>query len=138
MAAIAAPMTPGTADTIKEQVKQPLVLLSATALSFSWKFLIPSFGLTLLYLNLHFLGRYFAHAQRLFSRFGYGLFGKPPRPPSVAAEYGEIIALLVLDGILAFVIMLVLTLIAAVAWAVSNPVDAAVVFGQAFIDSVIR
>lgn len=136
--AAAPPTALSAAGALQEQAKQPLVLLSATALSFSWKFLIPSFGLTLLYLNLHFLGRYFAHFTKAFSRFGYGLFGKPPTPPSAAAEYGEIIALMVLDGIAAFVVLLVLTLIAAIAWAINNPVDAAVILGQEFVDSLIR
>ena len=86
--------------------------LTAVALRSAWQYLIPSWGITILYLNFHFLARYFAGSTK-FSEFGAewnprrALTGRP----SIALKYAEMIALVFLDALVLLILLGIATLL---------------------------
>ncbi|MBI2483103.1 hypothetical protein HYV74_02895 [Candidatus Uhrbacteria bacterium] len=99
-------------------------ILSAQALRFSWMNLISLFGLPLIYINIHFLGRYFTHVE-WFAPFGseWTATATSPGRPNYALEYGEIIAMLVLDAFVATVLLILSAISFFLIWAVSHPLE---------------
>lgn len=88
---------------------------TAIALKWAWFALIPSFGLTLIYLNLHLIIRYLAGIKS-FCRFGSEW--RPPVAPNIggetvsgALEKGEMVAVLALDLLVFALILLIIALI---------------------------
>lgn len=104
-------------------------LLTAQLLRSAWALLIPSFGLTLLYLNLHFLVRYVAGVTT-FVPFGaeWRAGSLSTAAASSALEYGELIALILLDVLAGIAALTIGLLIGLIAWAVAEPC--------AFLDAV--
>ncbi|MDO8425202.1 MAG: hypothetical protein Q7T01_01675 [bacterium] len=103
--------------------------LTGQLLKWSWQYLIPSFGLTLFYINLHFIARYLA-SSRMFSNFGQLLAtgksksassGGPAGDIGKAAEYAEIMAMLVINLIVVAIIVLILVIISIMAYAITDP-----------------
>ncbi|MDO8462890.1 MAG: hypothetical protein Q7S96_01260 [bacterium] len=113
-------------------------MLSAQLLSWSWKYLVPSFGLTLLYINLHFVGRYIAQS-RMFSDFGQAFrIGKtkPRAAGGTAMAYAEIIALFFFDGIVAAALLLVAVLLKFMVEALNNTITIIFVGLQTLMDAL--
>lgn len=99
--------TPGKPANPLDIAKNPIVVLTGELLAWSWRSLIATFGLTLLYINLHFVVRYIAGSQQ-FSPFGQALrFGKISIGGK-GAEFAEIIAMLVLDVLAAIALFVAL------------------------------
>lgn len=91
-------------------------------LRIAWTSVIPTFGLSLLYVNFHFIARYFAHAES-FAAFG-SEWGGPARVaahPSAALEYAEIGALLALDFLVAVLLFVLAMTLGLVAFAIADP-----------------
>ena len=105
-------------------------LLSAHILRISWTSLIPSFGLTILYINLHFIGKYLAHS-RWFAPFGseWSMSKMAPGKSNLALEYGEIIAMIFLDVILILATLTLLVFIRFIVLAMTNYCAMAQQFG---------
>lgn len=78
----------------------------ARALSLAWEFLIPTFGLSLIWINIHFVAHYFFHSDK-FCAFG-DEWSKKGAKMIPGLEYVEIMGLIALD-LLAFVVILVVT-----------------------------
>ena len=83
-----------------------IAMVSGIALRYAWLTLIPTFGLTLIYIIIHFIGKYLA-SSAWFCPFGseWAPKGVPIGSASSAVEYAEIIAFVILD-ILIFVSIL--------------------------------
>ncbi len=81
----------------------------ARALSLAWEFLIPTFGLSLIWINIHFVARYIFHSDK-FCAFGdeWSITRSKTSKLIPGLEIVEIMGLIVLD-LLAFVIILVVT-----------------------------
>ena len=93
--------------------------LTQQALRVAWTTIIPTFGLSLLYVNFHFVARYFAHAQS-FAPFGseWSSGVRTSAPPSTALEYAEISALIVLDILVLMIGFILAMTIGLVAYAI--------------------
>lgn len=116
--------------------------LTGQALASSWRFLIPSFFLTLVYINLHYLAKYFLGIAA-FSEFGQALpFGKPGSvlqrkvADMFAGEWFEIILMLVCDAIFGSIILIGIVVVVAVVWAHANPGEAALIFTREFVNYI--
>jgi len=85
---------------------------TAKALSFSWLNIIDTFGLTLLYINFHFIAKYIAGSQ-MFSEFGEEWTPAQFRSKTASEglKIGEIMLMLVCDIILVILIFLLLLLL---------------------------
>jgi len=100
--------------TLKElattSVSKVGVKFTAAALKQSWLNIIDTFGLTLLYINFHFLGKYVAGSS-LFGEFGSEWAppmaekagGKVGKMATGAAKFAEIILLLMLDFLIVLI-----------------------------------
>ncbi|MBI4433606.1 hypothetical protein HY632_02455 [Candidatus Uhrbacteria bacterium] len=99
-------------------------ILSAQALRFCWLNLISLFGFPLIYINIHLLGRYFAHVE-WFAPFGseWTATASSPGRPNFGLEYGEIIATLVLDAIVGTVLLILGAIAFFLIWALSHPTE---------------
>lgn len=104
------------------------------ALAYAWRLLIPTFGLSLIYVNLHFAIRYMG-GVRAFSPFGQFLRFSPPTFQELFV-WVEIIAMIVLNFLALTAALLCFVVLASIVWAVTNPTEATVIFGSAFINSV--
>ncbi|MFH0805257.1 MAG: hypothetical protein V1916_03640 [Patescibacteria group bacterium] len=108
-------LSPGNLKNLKdaavEQATQAASMMSARALSACWQFLLPSFGLTLIWLNIHLVGRYIFRFQFLcaFGDEWNMMKGNPataggPQMSVPGLQAAEIMAVLVLDVLLAAII----------------------------------
>lgn len=81
----------------------------ARALSLAWEFLIPTFGLSLIWINIHFVAHYIFHSEK-FCAFGdeWSITSGKGSKLMPGIEYAEIMGMVVLD-LLAFVLILVIT-----------------------------
>lgn len=75
----------------------------------AWRFALPSFGLTLIWVNIHFCCHYMAGWK------SFGPFGKTFR-----SEYAELILLGLVDALIFIAIVVAIT----IGWALLNPCDA--------------
>jgi len=109
-------------DKIAEKVTAPAKLGTSRALQWAWFTLIPSFGLTLLYINLHvFLKSVFG--EKLFCKLGEEWI--PKQVSAVGGEAGksagkiigiiEVIVLLFLDSMVLLIIFSVLGILVMIA-----------------------
>ncbi|MFH1098408.1 MAG: hypothetical protein V1723_00545 [Candidatus Uhrbacteria bacterium] len=97
--------------------------LTANFLRGAWLQLLPTFGLTLLYINFHFIARYMAGSQKFVD---FGSEWKTTKVPgegqsNIGLRYGEIIALALLDAIAVAAILGVIALGSLIVWAISDP-----------------
>lgn len=98
--------------------------VTAVALRAAWQFLIASFGLTLLYVNFHFLARYLG-GSRKFCEFGAEwsprtiMTGKP----SFGLKYAEFLALFFLDALAIMIILAIAALLGMVVYAITHPCE---------------
>lgn len=132
-------------DLLRELVRNPgskLVgvasrLFTGQVLKSAWQYLLPSYGLTLLYINFHFLARHFAH-RKGFAPFGseWKIWRTVLGWPGFALKYVEFIALLFLDALVALIILTAIVLISIIGWALANPGEAAFAIGQDFVDLI--
>ncbi|MFA5188488.1 MAG: hypothetical protein WC460_03960 [Patescibacteria group bacterium] len=104
-----------TQENAESPVSKVGAKFTAQALKFSWLNLIDSFGLTLIYINFHFLGKYIA-GSNLFSDFGEEWLPKTaseamPGKGGGAPKWFEIIALFLLDFILIILVLFALIII---------------------------
>lgn len=132
-------------DVLRELIRDPkskLVgiasrILTGLALRAAWYFLLPSWGLTLIYLNFHFYARHFAH------RKGFTPFGSEWSPwrtvlgwPGFALKYVETIMLVFFDALVLLIILIAIVLIGIIGWALTHPLEVAAVLGSEFADLV--
>ncbi len=104
-------------------------LVTAQLLQKSWLGLIPSWGLSAIYLNLHFVAKYIL-GLRVFCEFGEEwilaapmgkqLAAQGQQPKIGAAKYGEFILLLLVDAIIALILAAIIALIAVLVYAVRH------------------
>lgn len=98
--------------------------VTAVVLRAAWQFLIASYGLTLLYVNYHFLARYLG-GSRKFCEFGAEwsprtiMTGKP----SFGLKYAEFLALFFLDALAIMIILAIATVLGMVAYAIAHPCE---------------
>lgn len=116
--------TPGAAATAAASKVTAIVLRAA------WQFLIASFGLTLLYVNFHFLARYLGGSRKFCE------FGSEWNPQSIATgkvnfglKYVEIGGLVFLNFLVLIIILGALTLLGIIGTILANPIEAIGVFG---------
>ncbi|MDO8599223.1 MAG: hypothetical protein Q7S02_03875, partial [bacterium] len=101
-----------------------LRLATGQALKMSWQYLIPTYGATLLYLNLHFFAQHFAH-QKGFTPFGseWKTWRTVIGWPSFGLKYAEMIALFFLDMLALIIVLAIATLLSMVAYALTHPCE---------------
>jgi hypothetical protein len=92
----------------KTPIPHPLQLMTARMLAFSWQVMLPSFGLTLIYVNFHFIAKYFASSNK-FADFGSEW--SITLRPNIGAKYAEIGMMLILDAIVVGIVMLIAVLL---------------------------
>jgi hypothetical protein len=104
---------------VKDAAEQAGQQFTGEALRQSWLNLISSWGLTLIYINIHFIGKYFA-SSRYFSHFGQEWTAKLAKVKAAPGggmavkkinaglKYVEIIALILLDFLLLAAVLLAL------------------------------
>lgn len=101
---------------------------TAHALQKSWLGLIPSWGLTAIYLNLHFVAKYIL-GLRIFCDFGEEWILTTPMGQQLAAQgrskvgaakYGEFILLFFIDILIALVLAAAIALISVLVYAVRH------------------
>lgn len=99
-------------------------LVTGRALQMAWYGLIPSWGLTLLYINFHYLARHFAYWK------GFTPLGSEWRVwrmvlgwPGFALKYAEVIALFFLDMLAILIVLAIATLLSMVAYALTHPCE---------------
>jgi len=112
---------------------------TASALRSAWTvgtpaFFVLDFGLSLLYLNIHFIARYLGHSRK-FCEFGSEW---DPRSiatgkPNFGLKYAEIAAVVILDLLVLLIVLGVLTLLGIIGYAIANPIEAAGVFGAEIV-----
>lgn len=117
---------------LREFIRQPgskLVgvgsrLLTGRALQMAWYGLIPSYGLTLLYLNFHYLANHFAH-RKGFTPLGseWKIWRMVLGMPSFGLKYAEFLALFFLDVLAIMIILAIATVLAMVAYAIAHPCE---------------
>lgn len=117
---------------LRELVRQPgskLVgagsrLLTGRALQMAWYGLIPSYGLTLLYLNFHYFANHFAH-RKGFTPLGseWKIWRMVLGWPSFGLKYAEFLALFFLDVLAIMIILAIATVLAMVAYAITHPCE---------------
>lgn len=98
-------------EAVKDVIKKGVQKLTAQALRFSWLNLISSLGFTVFYINFHLFGKYIASSD-YFSEFGEEWMPSTPGGGQMPGQeigktglkWGEIIALLALDGLIAIII----------------------------------
>lgn len=132
-------------DTLRELIRDPrskLVgvasrLATAQVLKQAWRFLLPTYGATLLYINFHFVARHLAH-RKGFTPFGseWTIWRTVLGWSSFALKYVEFIILLFLDALVALVILIAIALIGIIGWALTHPGEVVAVLGQEFVDLV--
>ncbi|MDO8621651.1 MAG: hypothetical protein Q7R80_00265 [bacterium] len=132
-------------DMLRELVRDPkskLVgvasrLLTGQALKASWRYLLPTYGLTLIYLNFHFCARHFAH-RKGFTPFGseWKIWRTVLGWPGFALKYVEVIVLIFLDVLVALIILIALALLAIIGWAATHPLEAIAVIGKDLVDLI--
>lgn len=99
-------------DKIEAKITAPAKLGTSRALQWAWITLIPSFGLTLLYINLHVFLRY-VFGEKLFCKLGEewipkqlaGAGGEAGKMANKSIGLIEVIGLAFLDLVLFFVIV---------------------------------
>jgi len=100
----------------------------------SWMNLITSFGLTLIYINIHFVLRYLM-GIKFFCQFGEEWMPSTPGVEEVVgkkAEIAEIIALIFLDLLVLFAILGILTIIGFIV----NPQELIKLLGAAILNVI--
>ena len=99
-------------------------LLTARALQMAWASLLPSWGLTLLYINFHYAMRHFAHMKG-FTPLGseWTTWRTVLGWPGFGLKYAEIIAMLFLDAVIVLIILAAITLLSMVAYALTHPCE---------------
>lgn len=99
-------------------------LVTGRALQMAWYGLIPSYGLTLFYLNFHFFVHHFAH-RKGFTPLGseWKIWRMVLGWPSFGLKYAELIALFFLDALAIMIILAIATVLAMVAYAIAHPCD---------------
>jgi len=97
----------GLAETAEAGLKKGVSMFTAQALKQAWLNLIDSFGLTLLYINFHFIAKYIVGSDK-FIGFGEEWLPKAAGGKIVggAIKWFEIIALFFLD-IIFFILILI-------------------------------
>jgi hypothetical protein len=112
-------------------------LLTGAALRASWQFLIPSWGLTLIYLNFHFLARHFAN-RKGFTPLGseWKMWRMWLGYPSFGLKYGEVIALVFLDALVIMILLAIATLLAMLAYAITHPCVVAEMIGYGLMAAI--
>lgn len=121
--------------SIKDAVGQATEMagqkIFAEALKQSWYNIIETYGLTLIYINFHFIMAYLAK-NRYFGKFGSTLSfgGKMDAVSKVdgglsetLTEYAEIIVLFLINGLILFVLFLIACIISFIAWAATEPTE---------------
>lgn len=109
-----------TAESLGVQASQ----LTAVALRISWQTLIASFGLTLFYVNFHFLARYLG-GSRKFCEFGseWSPRSIATGKPSFGLKYAEFLALFFLDALAIMAILAIAALLGMVVYAITHPCE---------------
>lgn len=118
-------------EKVEEKVTAPVKLATSRALQWAWWTLIPSWGLSLIYINIHVFLKY-VFGEKLFCKLGEEWLPKPAA--DAAGEAGkavnkglglvEVMGLLILDLVVLSVILGVLAFLALiVSWA-TNPWEA--------------
>lgn len=106
-----------TTSALNTAVKRKV---SAIVLKWAWLTLIPSFGLTLIYLNFHLLGAYLAHIS-WFCKFGEEWSIGPVSTRSKALEILEVIGVILLDLFLVALVAPFLMFAMYIGYCVENP-----------------
>ena len=107
-------------------------MATARALSWAWLALIPTFGLSLIYINIHFIARYIVGSEK-FCKFGEewalkkmaseGGEGNPVEEMSQMLGKVEILGMFVLDALVIALILLINILMDLSACLANNPVN---------------
>ena len=115
-------------EKLKEKVAAPAKMATGRALQWAWTTLIPSFGLSLIYINMHvFLRWVFPDA---FCKLGEEWIPKTVAPESskniggTAFGIVEVMGLLLLDLILLFFVLIIVSFIVMIMGWVKNPLKA--------------
>lgn len=119
----------GGATTAEAAMNLATAKVTASVLRTAWTvgtpaFFVLDFGLSLLYLNIHFIARYLG-GSRKFCEFGAEwsprtiMTGKP----SFGLKYAEFLALFFLDALAIMIILAIATLLGMVAYAITHPCE---------------
>lgn len=125
----------GVKGAAQDAVNTGVSMATAQALAWSWRALIFTFGLTVFYINFHFVAKYIAHSEK-FCAFGeeWGLGavagGAGAKAPGMSEGKGmleivEIGGMLLVD----FLVAALLTIIWVLMYYISNPIEAVKLFG---------
>lgn len=126
---------------LKQQAKSESPALSVNQgttnfLRRAWLTLIPSYGLTLLWINIHtFLNKIFG--DKLFCKLGYEWVPKSaPNKKELSQRIAviEIIVFIILDLLLLFVIFAFITFLGIIAYVWTNPSDVLKILGSELWD----
>lgn len=107
-----------TTQTLKTAVKRKV---SAIILKWAWLNLMPSFGLTLIYLNFHLLGAYLFHIS-WFCKFGEEWSIGSVSIRSKALEIAEVVGVILLDLLLIILIAPFFIFFIYIGYCIENPV----------------
>ena len=132
-------------DKIEEKVTAPARMGTNYVLRWAWLTLIPSFGLSLLYVNLHvFLKMVFG--EKLFCKLGDEWI--PKKVQAVGGEAGkmggkaigivEVMGLLFLDLAVLAIIAVILVIIVLLVTIIADPWKAIDLFGLGFVWEAIK
>jgi len=116
-------------DKLEEKVTAPARAATSKLLQQAWINLIDSFGLTLIYINLHVFLR-FVLGEKLFCKLGQewvpkqisSVSGAPGEMAGKTIGIVEVMGLLLLDLIILFIIIMILSFIILLADAYAHPV----------------
>jgi|GEM_PF-5669667 len=99
-------------------------LVTGRALQMAWAGLLPSYGLTLLYINFHYFARHFAY-RKGFTPLGseWKVWRMVLGWPGFGLKYAEVIVLFFLDMLALLVVLAAATLIGMVAYAITSPCE---------------
>lgn len=115
-------------NKIKKDVTAPAKLATRQALRWAWTTLIPSWGLSLIYINMHVFLRWIF--PDLFCKLGEEwqpkIVGEHSSKNVAGTAFGiiEVIGLLMIDLIILFTILTILSLIAMIMGWIQHPLDA--------------
>ena len=129
---------------IEEKVAAPGKLATSNILRWAWSILIPSFGLSLIYINIHVFLRMVV-GEKLFCKLGEEWI--PKRISAIGGEAGkmagksigivEAMGLVFLDLIVFFIILGVLGLLTMIMGWIKNPLEAIANLGWGAISALV-
>jgi hypothetical protein len=131
-------------EKVNESVINPAKMATANGLRWAWLTLIPSWGLSIIYINMHVFLRFVL--PDLFCKLGEEWIPKQVKAltgeGSDGVEKGigilEIIALVAIDLILLFFIILVVAFLVILADIIANPIETAWSFAWDWVGNVFK